>query len=112
VAEIPAVPGCYASMPSREAALAELVGVFEMIRGEYLETGQTLPTTEWYMPGARADEFRRVDTPTGAPSRYPGMEAATLAPHCFTFFDRPPCDKVLRRRTQSAKKPFRRASLP
>jgi predicted RNase H-like HicB family nuclease len=32
VAEIPAVPGCYALMPDREAALAELAQVFEMIR--------------------------------------------------------------------------------
>ena len=48
VAEIPAVPGCYALMPTREAALAELADVFEMIRTEYLETGRPLPadTTE------------------------------------------------------------------
>ena len=48
VAEIPAVPGCYALMPTREAALAELADVFEMIRAEYSEAGQPLPadTTE------------------------------------------------------------------
>jgi predicted RNase H-like HicB family nuclease len=48
VAEIPAVPGCYALMPTREAALTELADVFEMIRAEYCEAGQPLPadTTE------------------------------------------------------------------
>jgi predicted RNase H-like HicB family nuclease len=48
VAEIPAVPGCYALMPTRETALAELADVFEMIRTEYCESGQQLPadTTE------------------------------------------------------------------
>jgi predicted RNase H-like HicB family nuclease len=35
VAEIPAVPGCYALMPTREEALAELSSVFEMIAEEY-----------------------------------------------------------------------------
>jgi predicted RNase H-like HicB family nuclease len=34
VAEIPAVPGCYALMDSREAALAELADVFQMIAEE------------------------------------------------------------------------------
>jgi len=34
VAEIPAIPGCYALMPSREKALAELTDVFEMISEE------------------------------------------------------------------------------
>ncbi len=34
VAEIPAVPGCYALMPTREAALAELEKVFHMIPEE------------------------------------------------------------------------------
>jgi predicted RNase H-like HicB family nuclease len=37
VAEIPAVPGCYALMPARDAALAELADVFEMIQAEYRE---------------------------------------------------------------------------
>ena len=31
VAEIPAIPGCYALMPTREEALAELTNVFDMI---------------------------------------------------------------------------------
>lgn len=43
VAEIPLLPGCYALMPTREAALAELAGVFEMIDAEYKETGLSLP---------------------------------------------------------------------
>jgi predicted RNase H-like HicB family nuclease len=48
VAEIPAVPGCYALMPTRDQALAELAGVFGMISAEYLESGRSLPvdTTE------------------------------------------------------------------
>ncbi len=58
VAEIPAVPACYALMPTREMALAELADVFEMIRAEYRESGQSLPadTTELvhaWRPGRR-----------------------------------------------------------
>ena len=34
VAEIPAISGCYALMPTRGEALAELTKVFEMIAGE------------------------------------------------------------------------------
>ncbi len=43
VAEIPAVQGCYALMPTREEALAELADVFEMIEAEYREKGLSLP---------------------------------------------------------------------
>ena len=52
VAEIPAIPGCYALMPSREEALAELGCVFEMISEEYRGNGVPLPTTAWrsFMP--------------------------------------------------------------
>ena len=48
VAEVPALPGCYALMPTREAALAEPGGVLEMIAEEYQEKGIPLPadTTE------------------------------------------------------------------
>jgi predicted RNase H-like HicB family nuclease len=48
VAEIPAIPGCYALMPTRESALAELSAVFEMLAEEYREKGVPLPadTTE------------------------------------------------------------------
>ena len=48
VAEIPAISGCYALMPSREEALAELTDVFAMIAEEYGEKGISLPvdTTE------------------------------------------------------------------
>ena len=48
VAEIPAISGCYALMPTREEALAELAKVFEMIAEEYREKGIPLPadTTE------------------------------------------------------------------
>ena len=47
VAEIPAIPGCYALMSTREAALAELTKVFEMIAAEYHEKGHLLPTSRW-----------------------------------------------------------------
>ena len=52
VAEVPAVPGCYALMPTRETALAELGNVFEMIAEEYREKGIPLPanTTEIVHP--------------------------------------------------------------
>ena len=48
VAEIPAISGCYALMPTREAALAELSNVFQMLAKEYSEKGVPLPadTTE------------------------------------------------------------------
>ncbi|MGH9326798.1 MAG: type II toxin-antitoxin system HicB family antitoxin [Terriglobia bacterium] len=43
VAEIPAISGCYALMPNREEALAELSKVFNMIAEEYSERGADLP---------------------------------------------------------------------
>jgi len=45
VAEIPAIPGCYALMPSREEALAELGGVFEMIAEECRDKRIPLPAS-------------------------------------------------------------------
>ncbi len=48
VAEIPAIPGCYALMSSREEALAELGKVFGIISEEYRDKRIPLPadTTE------------------------------------------------------------------
>jgi predicted RNase H-like HicB family nuclease len=48
VAEIPSLPDCFALMPTREEALAELAEVFGMISEEYREKGLPLPadTTE------------------------------------------------------------------
>jgi predicted RNase H-like HicB family nuclease len=48
VAEIPAISGCYALMPTREQALEELNSVFHMVSEEYKEKGLALPadTTE------------------------------------------------------------------
>jgi len=37
VAEVPAIPRCYALMRTREEALAEPAGVFEMTAAEYRE---------------------------------------------------------------------------
>jgi predicted RNase H-like HicB family nuclease len=48
VAEIPALPSCYALMNTREEALAELALVFDMVAESYRERGIPLPadTTE------------------------------------------------------------------
>jgi predicted RNase H-like HicB family nuclease len=48
VAEIPAIAGCYALMPTRAEALSELEQVFAMIETEYRDKGLALPadTTE------------------------------------------------------------------
>jgi predicted RNase H-like HicB family nuclease len=43
VAEVPAISGCYALMPTRAEALSELAKVFELIAEEYLAKGQPLP---------------------------------------------------------------------
>lgn len=48
VAEIPAIGGCHALMPTREEALAELAQVFRLISEEYKDKDLDLPadTTE------------------------------------------------------------------
>lgn len=48
VAEVPSIAGCYALMPTRAEALAELERVFTLIEDEFREAGATLPadTTE------------------------------------------------------------------
>ena len=43
VAEVPALHGCYALMPTREEALAEFDQVFEMIALEYRDKGLPMP---------------------------------------------------------------------
>ena len=43
VAEVPAISGCYALMPTREEALQELTKVFQMLAEEYRERGVPLP---------------------------------------------------------------------
>jgi predicted RNase H-like HicB family nuclease len=43
VAEVPAIPGCYALMPTRAEALAELEQVFAMIAAEYRDSGLSIP---------------------------------------------------------------------
>lgn len=52
VAEVPAIPGCYALMPSRQEALSELERVFDMIAAEYRERGQPLPADTTEIPHA------------------------------------------------------------
>jgi predicted RNase H-like HicB family nuclease len=44
VAEIPAISGCYALMPTRSEALDELGEVFKMIADEYRDRGLALPS--------------------------------------------------------------------
>ena len=48
VAEIPAIPGCHALMPTRDEALAELAAIFRLISDEYADRKEPLPadTTE------------------------------------------------------------------
>lgn len=48
VAEVPALPGCYALMDTRAQALEELERVFDMIAEEYRQKALPLPqdTTE------------------------------------------------------------------
>ena len=48
VAEVPAIAGCYALMPTKEDALMELERVFDRIAAEYSDKGIALPidTTE------------------------------------------------------------------
>jgi predicted RNase H-like HicB family nuclease len=62
VAEIPAIPGCHALMPTRGGALAELAGVFRLISEEHRGRNEPLPadTTEIVHASARAAEIRRV----------------------------------------------------
>jgi predicted RNase H-like HicB family nuclease len=43
VAEIPAIPGCHALMPTREQALAELFEVFGLIAEEHRDRNEPLP---------------------------------------------------------------------
>ena len=40
VAEIPAIPGCHALMPTAEEAVTELAKVFQLIEEEYRASGQ------------------------------------------------------------------------
>jgi predicted RNase H-like HicB family nuclease len=44
VAEVPAIPRCYALMPTKDEALAELEAVFQVIADEYREKGEPLPS--------------------------------------------------------------------
>ena len=50
IAEIFAIPGCYALMPSREEALAELSCVFEMSSEEYRDKRREPSSTKEVSP--------------------------------------------------------------
>ena len=43
VADVPAIEGCYALMPTREEAVTELARVFEMIADEHRAKGLAMP---------------------------------------------------------------------
>ena len=43
VAEIPAIAGCHALMPTAEAAVSELAEVFRLIEDEHRANGRALP---------------------------------------------------------------------
>lgn len=43
VAEIPAIAGCHALMPTAGQALAELALVFKLIEEEHRESGRSMP---------------------------------------------------------------------
>lgn len=43
VAQVPAIEGCHALMPTRDEALDELQLVFEMIQEEFDARGEVLP---------------------------------------------------------------------
>lgn len=60
VAEIPAISGCYALMPTREEALAELSSVFEMIAAEYQEKGLELPADTTEIVHASLEQFQHL----------------------------------------------------
>ena len=68
VAEVPSIPGCYALMGTREEALRELEGVFQMIAVEYLDRGRPLPkdTTEIWSAGRLARGSRKRSGSFGA----------------------------------------------
>lgn len=44
VAEVPSISSCYALMPTRAEALAELECVFAMIEADFRDRGASLPT--------------------------------------------------------------------
>jgi len=69
VAEIPAIPGCYVLIPTREQAMAELSKVFDMIAQEYREKVSRcpLPRRKSCMPSATARDSRREGTTSVVP---------------------------------------------
>ncbi len=77
VAEVPAIERCYALMPTRQQALAELEQVFDMIAAEYRDKGLSMPadTTEivnaWPSRGGIPPCRRAPRFPTPAPDWQP-----------------------------------------
>jgi predicted RNase H-like HicB family nuclease len=66
VAEIPAIAGCYALMETREAALAELRNVFDLIAEEYREEDLILPSDlkDLYLAERALECIRSDEEPT------------------------------------------------
>jgi len=105
VAEIPAVDGCYALMPTKQQALSELEQVFEMISAEYRDKGRSMPadTTEI----VHAWRSRRGFPPRGCTprihtrtsdwqSRTVDGRAVTIPIHCGQEIGPPLYHKILR----------------
>src|ERR1035441_1515983 len=106
VAEVPAIRGGYALMPTREAALAELGRVFEMIAAEHVEKGLSLPADSTAIVNPRlGNELSPIPSPprpsriqttaprsnrngltapssTPAPESLAGTSAAPIPPAC------------------------------
>ena len=83
VADIPAIHGCYALMPTREDALAELTRVFEMIAVEHAEKGLPLPADSSAIVNAwsaRAEDFRRAAVRLGFERRQTGSHERWIHP--------------------------------
>jgi predicted RNase H-like HicB family nuclease len=70
VAEVPAISGCYAPMPTREEALAELSKVFEMIAAAYRGKGAQLPADS--TPQRARDWSAALLQASSSTGRHPG----------------------------------------
>ena len=99
VAEIPAISDCYALMPTREQALAELNNVFRMISEEYREKGVTLPSAtarELHTVARRLGFSRTRQTGSHERWNHPDGRAVTIPFHGGREIGPPLFFKILR----------------
>jgi predicted RNase H-like HicB family nuclease len=89
VAEVPSTSGCYALMKTREEAIQELEKVFQMIREEYADRGESpfrrTRQSSWRTPGATAREFQTVAARLGfaSPERPEILRQLGITPEQF-----------------------------